>query len=123
MSDESGLLLNTIPVSGDLLCTNAAPFKEDQAMFNAVVELDGKVQAIILATAVLQSLKLCLYTDHAATVSVARVVPARVLGRKSDHEWLFGMVRHLASCSLYERVCFPVPRGPRVETCCNANFS
>lgn len=31
-------------VSGDLMCTNAAPIKEAQSSFNAMMELDAKVR-------------------------------------------------------------------------------
>ena len=41
--NETIHMLTHVKVSGDLLCTNAAPSKEEQSMFNAIIEFTAKV--------------------------------------------------------------------------------
>lgn len=42
--NEAIQMLTHVKVSGDLLCTNAAPSKDEQSMFNAVIEFTAKVR-------------------------------------------------------------------------------
>lgn len=47
-------LAQTIFISGDLLCTNAAPDQKLQSKYNALIEMTAKVWKEVLVTALLK---------------------------------------------------------------------